>query len=59
MFDDLEMGGSAENPHLQEEKENKEKSLPTTPVSERLTSSPALLRSLPFETRRENVPDYV
>ena len=60
-FDDLEMGGSAENPILLEEDEYKETSPPppTTPVSERPTRSPALLRSRPFGTRIENVPDYV
>ena len=37
-FDDLEMGGSAENPILLDEKKDKENSPPpTTPVSERPT----------------------
>ena len=38
-FDELEMGGSAENPILPEEEEDKENSHPTitTPVSERPT----------------------
>ena len=60
-FDDLEMGGSAENPILLDEDEDKENSPPTTttPVSERPTPRPALLRSCPFGTRIENVPDYV
>ena len=60
-FDDLEMGGSAENHILLDEEENKENSPPTTttPVSERPTRPPALLRSLPFGTGIENVPVYV
>ena len=40
LFDDLEMGGSAENPILLDEEEDKENSPPTTttiPVSERPT----------------------
>ena len=57
-FDDLEMGGSAENPILHDEEEDKENSPPTTTVSERPTRHPALLRSRPFRTRIENVPDY-
>ena len=61
-FDDLEIGrGSAENPILIDEEEDKENSPPptTTPVSERPTRPPALLRSRPFGTRIETVPDYV
>ena len=60
-FDDLEMGDSAENPILLGEEEDKENSPPrtTAPVSERPTRPPALLRSRPFGTRIENVPDYV
>ena len=60
-FDDLEMGISAENPILLNEEEDKEKSPPTrtTPVSERPTQPPALLRSRPFGTRRKTVHDYV
>ena len=59
-FDDLEIGGYAEIPILLDEEEDKENSPPTTttPVSERLTRPPALLRSRPFGTRKENVPDY-
>ena len=59
-FDDLEMGGSAENPILLDEEEDKENSPPppTTPVSERPTRPPALLRKCPFGSRIENVPDY-
>ena len=60
-FDDLEMGGQAENTILLDEKEDKENSPPTTatPNSERPTRPPALLTSRPFGTRKEIVPDYV
>ena len=60
-FDDLEIGGSAENPVLFDEEEEKENSPPppTLPACERLTRPPASLRSCPFGTRIENVPDYV
>ena len=58
-FDDSEMGGSAENPILLDEEEDKENSPPTTPVPERPTRSPALRRSCPFGTRIENVPYFV
>ena len=60
-FDDREMGGSAENTILLDEEEDKEKFPPTTttPVSERPTRPPALLRSRPFGTRIENVPECV
>ena len=74
-FEDLEMGGSAENPNLLDEEEDKESSPPplppcappttttttttTTPVSERPTRPPALLKTRPFGTRKENVPEYV
>ena len=53
------MGGSAENPILLDEKEDKKNSPVTTPVPERPTRSPALLRSRLWGTRIENVPDYV
>ena len=57
-FDDLEMGGSAENPILLDEEDNKENlPPPTTPVSERVPT--ALLRNRLFGTRRENVPNFV
>ena len=52
------MGGSAENPILLDEEEEEEKSPPTTPVSQRPTQPPALLKSCPFGTRIETVPDY-
>ena len=59
-FEDLETWGSAENPNLLDEEEVKENSPPaTTPISERPTGPPALLRSRPFGTRRENVPDCI
>ena len=58
-FDDLEVGGSAENPSLLDEVEDKESSSsPTTPASERPTRLHALLRSRPFGTGIEKVPDY-
>ena len=57
-FDDLEMGGSAENPILLEEDKNSPLTT-TTPVSERPTRPPALLRNRPFGTRKGNVPDHV
>ena len=62
VFDVLLMGdGSGENPIVLDEEEDKENSAPTTttPVSERPTEPPRLLRSRPFGTRIENVPDYV
>ena len=58
-FDDLEMGGSAENPDVLNEEDDKANCPPTTPVSERPTPTLALLRSLSFGTRIENNPDYV
>ena len=60
-FDDLEVGGSAENPILLHEEEDKENSPPptTTPVTERPTRPPELLRSRSLGTRKENFPDYV
>ena len=60
------MGGSAENPILLNQEEDKEEEdkensplPPTTPVFERPTRPPSLLRSRPFGTKIENVPDYV
>ena len=62
-FDDLEMGGSAENLILLDEEDDKGNSPPssptTTPVSERPTRPHALLRSRSFGTRIGNVTDYV
>ena len=60
-FNDLEMreGGSSENPILLDEVEDKVNSPPTTPVSERPTEPPRLLRSHPFGRRIEKVPEFV
>ena len=41
-LDDLEMGGSAENPILLDEEEDKENPSPTTPVSDRPTRPPCI-----------------
>ena len=60
VIDDLLMGyGSVENPIVLDEEQDKENAPPTTPVSERPTEPPRLLRSLAFGARIENVPDYV
>ena len=58
-LEDLEMGGSAENPILPDEEEDKKISFPITPVSERPTPPPALLRSRTYGTKIEKVPDYI
>ena len=60
-FDDLSIEGSVENLNVLDEEEDKENSAPTTPtpVSERPTKPPRLLRSRAFGARIENVPDYV
>ena len=58
-FDDLSMEGSVENPIVLDEEEEKEKAAPTTPVSERPTEPPRLLRSRAFGARIEKIPDYV
>ena len=49
------------NPILIDEDQDKENSSPppTTPVSERPTQLPVLMRHCPFGPRIENVPDYV
>ena len=58
VFEDLLMGdGSVENPIVLDEEEDKE-NVPT-PVSERPTAPPRLLRRRLFEAGIENVPDYV
>ena len=59
-FNDLEMveGGSSENPIVLDEEEDKNSSA-TTPVSERPTEPPRLLRSRPFRRRTENVKEFV
>ena len=58
-FDGLSTRGSVENPIVLDEEQDKENASPTTPVSERPTESPRLLRSRAFGARIENVPDYV
>ena len=58
-FDDLSMEGSAENPIVLDEEEDKGNAPPTTLVSEPPTEPPKLLRSRAFGARIENVPDYV
>ena len=55
--DDLERVGSAEKLILLDGDEDIENSPPTTPVSQRRTRPPALLRSRPFGTRIENIPE--
>ena len=60
VFDDLLMGdGSVENPIVLDEEPDKENAPLTTPVSERPTEPPILVRSRAFGARIENVPDYV
>ena len=63
IFDDFQMEGStAANPIIVDDEEDKENSAPTTtttPESERPTEPPRLLRSRPFGTRLENVPESV
>ena len=62
IFDDFQMEGStAANPIIVDDEEDKENSSPTTttPEFERPTEPPRLLKSRPFETRLENVPDSV
>ena len=60
VFDNLLMGdGSVENPIVLDEEQDKENAPPTTPVSERPTEPPRLLRSRAFGARIKNVPDYV
>ena len=60
-FDDLSMGGSAENPIVLDEEQDKENfpPAPSTPESVRPTEHPRLQRSRRFGPRKENVPDYV
>ena len=60
VFDELLMGdGSVENPIVLDEERDKENAPPTTPVSERPTEPPRLLRSRAFGARLESVPEYV
>ena len=60
-FNDLEMveGGSSENPIVLDEEDDKENPSATTPVSERPTEPPRLLRSRPSCRRIENVKEFV
>ena len=63
LFDDFQMEGStAASPIMVDDEEEKENSAPTTtatPEPERPTEPPRLLRSRPFVTRLENVPESV
>ena len=61
VFDDLLLGdGSAENPIVLDEEEDKKNAPPTTtPESVRPTEPPRLQRSRAFGATIENVPDYV
>ena len=62
ILDDFQMKGSAAtNPITVDDEEDKGKSAPitTTPESERPIEPPNLLRSRPFGTRLENMPDSV
>ena len=61
-FDDFQMEGStAAKPIIVDDEDDKENSAPTTSISksERPTEPPRLLRSRPFGTRLENVPESV
>ena len=62
-FNDFEMGSMDENPILIEKEQGKKNSPhlvhPTTPVSEKLTQPPLLMKNRPLGTRMENVPDDV
>ena len=59
-FDDLLMSdGSAENPIVLDEKEDKENAPPTTPESVKPTEPLRLQRCRASGARKENVPDYV
>ena len=51
--------GLVENPIVLDEEQDNENAPPTTPVFERPTEPPRLLRSRAFGARKENVPDYV
>ena len=62
IFDDFWMGSTAANPILVDDEQDKENSAPTsatTSASERPTEPPRSLRSRPFKTRLENVPESV
>ena len=53
------MQASEENDILLDEEEDKDNSPPTTPASERLTRTPALLSGRPFGTKIESAPNSV
>ena len=54
------MEGTVENPIVLDEEQDKENAPPpTTSESVRPTEPPRLQRSRAFETRIENVPDYI
>ena len=61
IFDNFQMGSITANPIKVDNEEDKENSAPTTtkPGSERPTEPTTLLRSRPFGTPQENVPDSV
>ena len=66
IFYNFQIESTAANSIIVDDEENKENSAPTTtttttttPESERTTEPPRLLRSHPFVTRLENVPDSV
>ena len=63
-FNVFELGSIPENPILIIEEQDKKESSPppthpTTPLSERPTEPPALIRSRPFTKRIENVPNCI
>ena len=63
IVDDFQMGSTANNPKLVDDEEDNENSAPTTTTttteSQRATEAPRLLRSPPFGTRLEKVPESV
>ena len=62
IFDSFQMEGlTAANPIILDDEEDKVNSAPTAtkPESERPTEPPRLLRSRPFGTRLENLPESV
>ena len=60
-FDDLSMGGSAENPIVLDEERDKENypRTPSTPESVRPTESSRAAEKLSIWSKKENFPDYV
>ena len=59
IFDIFQMGSAAANPITVDDEEDKEKSAPTTTTTTKTFETPRLLRSRPFGTRLENLPDSV